>query len=376
MINKGENYSPFFYLYYMKSKLKLATVAGIDIFIHWTFLLLIGFIVYTNKKAGYNQTQIAWSVLFISFVFITVLLHELGHAMAARRFNIKTRDITLLPIGGLARLEKMPEKPWEELVVAIAGPAVNIVLAAITSLFISIPEPEAFIEQLSNGVNASNFFLNFFVVNLVLAFFNLLPAFPMDGGRVFRALLSLKLKRTTATNIAAMVGQFVAVLFVLFGFKNSPTLIFIGIFIFLGARSEAKYTEMDSLLKGFKVKDILMQQFQKIDASEPIRNAVSMLLNGQIKNFLVIENNKVAGTLSRDDIIKCLNEGGNEALVSSAMNKNLLYVDANWKLAEAWKKIQEHDAAIVPVHENGAFVGVLDTENILEFIMVRQAEEA
>ena len=152
----------------MKGAIKLGKIAGIDLFIHWTFSLLILFIVYINHKAGQNATQILWSVLFILCIFITVLMHELGHALTAKKYNIKTIDITLLPIGGLARLERLPEKPSEELVVALAGPLVNITLALITSLFITLPNTsEQMVSQLANGVNSNNFFLNFFLVNIV-----------------------------------------------------------------------------------------------------------------------------------------------------------------------------------------------------------------
>ena len=168
----------------MKGSFKLAKVAGIDIFIHWTFSLLLLFIIFINYKAEQNVIRILWSVLFIFAIFTTVILHELGHALAAKNFNIKTKDITLLPIGGLARLEKIPEKPVEELIVASAGPLVNIGLAFITGIFITIPETtEQLIRELSDGVNSDNFFLNFFLVNFWLALFNLIPAFRMDGGR-------------------------------------------------------------------------------------------------------------------------------------------------------------------------------------------------
>ena len=182
-------------------------------------------------------------LVFVLSIFVTVFLHELGHALAAKKYNIKTKDITLLPIGGLARLESIPEKPKEELVVAIAGPAVNIGLAIITGLFITIPDAKDLTIQLSGGINSSNFFLNFFIVNIWLALFNMIPAFPMDGGRVLRALLSMKFERYIATNIAARIGQIFAVGFVFVGFFSNPFLVFIGLIIFLGAQAEAQYTQ-------------------------------------------------------------------------------------------------------------------------------------
>ena len=357
----------------MKGSFKLGNVAGIGVFVHWTFAILIAFIIFSNYRKGHDAEQIMWAVIFILSIFVTVFLHELGHALAAKRYNIKTKDITLLPIGGLARLESIPEYPKQELVVAIAGPTVNIALAVITGLFITIPETKDLTLQLEGGVNGSNFFLNFFIVNIWLALFNLIPAFPMDGGRVLRALLAMKFERHIATNIAARIGQVLAVGFVFMGFFSNPFLVFIGLFIFLGAQAEAEFTLVKSLLKGYKVKDVLMRQYQTIEANETIKTAVAMLLNGQSRNFLVTENGISVGTLSRDEIIKALSEQGENVVIHNVMNKNLIYLDANAPLEDAYQQVQESKSSLMPVMENKQLIGTLDTENILEFIMVKNA---
>lgn len=358
----------------MKGSLKLGNIAGIGVFMHWTFLLLIVYIVFSNYRLGHNAEQILWAVLFILSIFVTVFLHELGHALAAKRYHIKTKDITLLPIGGLARLDKIPEKPKEELVVAIAGPAVNLVLALITYLFISIPEADVLNVQLTGGINGGNFFLNFFVVNIWLAVFNMIPAFPMDGGRVLRAVLSMKLERHIATNIAVGIGQLLALVFVFLGFYSNPFLIFIGIFIMLGAQAEAEYTQAKYTLKGFKVKDALMRNYQTINSDDTIKKAVDMLLNGQNKNFLVLDNNKPAGTLNRDEIIIALSGKGENEIIHQVMNKNLIFLEADSPLEDAYQKALEEKTMLMPVLENDQLIGILDTENILEFIMIKDAQ--
>jgi Zn-dependent protease/predicted transcriptional regulator len=358
----------------MKGSLKIGKIAGIDIFIHWTFTLLILYIIFSNYRAGHNAEQIMWSLLFVSSIFITVFLHELGHALAAKKYNILTKDITLLPIGGLARLESIPEKPKEELLVALAGPAVNIVLALAAALIIILPDANTLKVELTGAVNSGNFFLNFFIVNLWLAVFNLIPAFPMDGGRVLRALLSMKFERHIATNIAAHIGQFLAIGFVFAGFFLNPFLIFIGLFIFLGAQVEADYTQATSMLKGYKVKNVLMKQFSTIDSGETIKTAISMLLNGQNKNFLVTENSHSVGTLSRDEIIKALSEKGENEIIQNVMNRNITFLQEDSPLEEVYLLVQENKAVLMPVLENNKIIGVLDTENILEFIMVKDAQ--
>jgi Zn-dependent protease len=359
----------------MKGSLKLGRIAGIGLFVHWTFLLLIGYIIFSNYRAGHDAGQTTWSVVFVLSIFVTVLLHELGHALAAKRYHIDTKDITLLPIGGLARLEKMPEKPSEELVVAIAGPAVNIALAIITGLFIQLPAMNELSVQLSGGINASNFFLNFFIVNIWLAVFNLIPAFPMDGGRVLRALLSMRLKRHVATQVAARIGQAIAVGFVLIGFFVNPFLVLIGLFIFIGAQAEASYTQAQSMLKDYRVRHALMREYRKVESGETLGTAVKMLLNGQNKSFVVTQDGLVTGILSRDEIIRGLSEKGEDQLIGNIMNRQIIRLDADMPLEEAYLKSREHSTDLMVVVQNDQIIGTIDTENILEFIMVQTARK-
>jgi Zn-dependent protease len=356
----------------MKGTFKLGKVAGIDLFIHWTFSLLIVFIVYVNYRTGYNAIQILWSVVFVLCIFVTVVMHELGHALTARKYGIQTRDITLLPIGGLARLDRLPEKPAEELIVAFAGPLVNFLLAIITSFFITFPEnAEALAAQLSSGVNSNNFFLHFFIVNIVLAVFNLIPAFPMDGGRVLRALLSFKLKRHIATKIAARIGQFIAIGFIFLGFYSNPFLIFIGLFVIVAAQMETQHAASKFILKGFKVRDILMKQYQSIDVNEPIKTAITLLLDSQSKIFMITENNEPVGTLNRDQIIAALSENFEDTTVGSAMKKNVIYLDVETLLEDIFELISANKSNLMVVTENGQHIGVLDTENLLEFLLIK-----
>ena len=359
----------------MKGSFKLGKIADIGIFIHWTFSLLILFIVFINYRSGQNATQILWSVFFVLSIFITVVMHELGHALAAKRYNIITKDITLLPIGGIARLEKIPEKPIEELIVAIAGPLVNIVLAVITGIFITIPATsEQLMAQLANGVNANNFFLNFFLVNFWLALFNLIPAFPMDGGRILRALLSFRLQRHVATRMSARIGQFLALGFILLGFFTSPFLIFIGIFVIIGAQVETDYTESKFMLKGFKVHDVLMKQYPKIDANETVKTAVALVLDSQNKNFLITEQEIPVGTLNRDQIIMALSQKGEAEFIYNIMDRNLIFLDANSLLENVFELIQLNKSKLMLVMENNEVAGALDIENLMEFILINEVK--
>ncbi|PWA07396.1 site-2 protease family protein [Flavobacterium psychrotolerans] len=359
----------------MKGSFKLGTIAGIGVFIHWTFSLLLAFIIFINYKAGHSASQIIWSVLFILSVFITVFLHELGHALAAKKYDINTKDITLLPIGGLARLERIPEKPSEELIVALAGPFVNIAIAFVTGLFIAMPsDAQQLSEQLMEGINGKTFLLHFFLVNFWLALFNLIPAFPMDGGRVLRALLSLKLQRHVATKIAARIGQLLAIGFIFLGFFGNPFLIFIGIFIIMGAQIELDFTVSKYLLEGDRVSDVLMTTYQSIDAQEKLRTAIDLLLNSQDRNFLITENGKPVGTLNRDQIIQGLSSGGDNEIIKNVMNKNLVYLEADALLENIFELVYKNKSHLMLVRKDEKLIGTLDTENLLEFILIKEAK--
>ncbi len=357
----------------MKGSLSLGRVAGISVFIHWSFLLLIGYIVFSSYRAGQDAVQTLWSVGFVLSIFLTVYLHEMGHALAARRYGIATRDITLLPIGGLARLERFPEKPVQELVVALAGPAVNVVIAIIVAVFIKFPAVDEMDGFVTGEVNASTFFFNFMVVNVWLVIFNLIPAFPMDGGRVLRSLLAMRLQRHVATKVAASIGQVLAIGFVIAGFYLNPFLVIIGIFIFVAARGESEQVSNQFLLHGSKVRDAVMKETPALNAQSPVKDAVDKLLAGQAKNFLITENGEPVGSLGRNELISALAEGRQAESLASVMNRNLVFLDGNMPLEEAWKKSLVDAPPLMLVRENGRLTGVLDTENIREYIMVRDA---
>ncbi len=358
----------------MKNALSLGKIGGIQVYIHWTFPIILFWIIFSNLSRGLNWEQVTWSVLFILSLFVCVVLHEFGHALAARRFHINTKDITLYPIGGVARLEKMPDKPGQELIVALAGPAVNFVILLLLYMYLRLTKLPIDFSVITH-VTADNFLLSLAIVNGWLAVFNLIPAFPMDGGRVLRALLSLRINRVAATKIAATVGQIIAVIFVFLGFFGNPFLIFIGLFVFLGAMTEAEIVKNESLLKGRTVEEIVMKQIPALQTTDTINKAVAALLNGQAKNFLVLDGNAPVGALNRDGIIKALQQSGAEAPVNLSMDKNIGFIEASELAEKALMLMQQNKYPLLVVTKKEQLYGVVDMENILEFIMVINASE-
>lgn len=357
----------------MKGALKLASIKGIQVSIHWTFVLLLAWIVLQNVKSGLAMGPVVWTVIFVLGIFVCVILHELGHAMMAMQFGIRTRDITLYPIGGVARLETMPRKPKEELLVAIAGPAVNLVIALILYPFIDFRSISA--EETLAQVGPANFLFAFAVVNIWLALFNLVPAFPMDGGRVFRALLSFRMDRALATKSAAMLGQLIAIGFIFLGFYVNPFLIFIGLFIILGAQSESSYAQAEALMEGHTVSDLTMHEMPLLAPDTTVSRLVSEVLNSQKKNFVVWDGQNVLGIVTQLDAIKALGDRGDKARVNEFMQTDILYLPSSMPVADAIVKMQSSGRSVALVRDAEQVVGMVDNDNLVEFILIQRAKQ-
>jgi Zn-dependent protease/predicted transcriptional regulator len=355
----------------MKWSLRLGKLLGIDVYLHFTFLLLLTFLGFYYWRATEDIGAALQSVGFIVALFACVVLHELGHALMARRYGINTRDITLFPIGGIARLEKMPEKPMQELWVALAGPTVNVVIAAILLLGLTVTGGIKEVEEIS--ATGGSFWLRLVLLNLVLVVFNLLPAFPMDGGRVLRALLALRLGRRRATAIAANIGQGMAILFVILGFFYNPFLILIGIFVYLGAQAEAAQVEMQSALAGLYVRDAMMTNYRTLEVQDTLDKAVTELLAGSQQDFPVMNNEKPVGMLRRNDLVKALSEGRHDVAVAKSMCSDCDTVDEAVSLEKAVESMRARQCATMPVMSGGRMVGLLTLENVTEMIMINTA---
>jgi Zn-dependent protease len=354
--------------------LRLGAYAGIGVFVHWTFGLLIAWIVLVHVNAGLPWQETAAGVGFVLSLFFCVLLHEFGHALAARRYGIETRDITLLPIGGLARLERIPEKPAQELVVALAGPAVNVVIAGSLLLilgFLGRLEGLSLVDLLTGS-----FWERLMMVNVTLVVFNLLPAFPMDGGRVLRAVLASRLGRRRATRIAAGVGQLLAVglgLLGLLGATTNPFLVVLALFVFFGARTEARTVEAETAFEGFTVRSAMMTRFRTLDAQDSLHTAVAALLAGSQQDFPIVDAGRLVGLLRRNDLVEALTRGDATRPLAGLMIRAVPAADVDEPLREVVTRMHAGGHATLPVLEAGHLAGLLTYENISEFVVIRNA---
>jgi Zn-dependent protease/predicted transcriptional regulator len=355
----------------MKSSWKIGTFAGIDVFMHATFLLIIGFVGLTNYQSTGTWTGVLEGILFTLVLFGFVVLHEFGHALTARRYGIKTRDITLYPIGGVARLERMPDKPTQEFWVALAGPAVNVALAIV--LFGWQVISGALTSLAGVNLSGGSFVERLLAVNITLALFNLIPAFPMDGGRILRSMLAMRLEYPKATQIAAAVGQGMAFVLGLIGLFTNPFLIVIAVFVWIGAGQEASQVQIKSKLDGIPVGRALLTDFRSLSPDDPMNRAVAFILSGSQTDFPVVKDGVVVGLLRRDDILAALSRKAQGAPVSSIMRRDFASVEVNDALELALTRLQSSGYQTMPVTSLGHLVGLITADNIAEFLMIRSA---
>jgi len=355
----------------MKWSWRIGRLAGIDVYMHATFLILLAWVGISHYRLRQSMADVAGGLGFIVALFAIVVLHELGHALTARRFGIRTRDITLLPIGGVARLERMPEDPRQELLVALAGPAVNVVLAGILLL---VTLPAAAIAPLNEiGLVRGNFLVKLMWINVILATFNLIPAFPMDGGRVLRALLAMRMDYVRATAIASSVGQALAFGFGFIGLLYNPFLVFIALFVWMGAAAEASTVQIKSALGGIPVSTATVTDFRSLSPRDSLQQALEHVLGGFQHDFPVVEQGRLVGVLTRGDLLTNLAQKGPQARVEEAMNERFQTADFSEMLELALSRLQSYKCLTLPVLRNGSLVGVLTMDNVGEFLMIQSA---
>jgi len=309
--------------------------------------------------------------VFVAVLFTIVVLHELGHALAARHFGIRTRDITLLPIGGVARLEHMPEDPKQELVVSIAGPAVNAVLAlAGFGVLFSMAGVSALTPLPIFGMKPM---VEFVWINVVLAVFNLIPAFPMDGGRVLRALLALRMDYLRATSIAASIGQGIALVLGFIGLFINPFLLFIALFVWIGAAEESSAVQMRSALSGIPVSRAMITEYHTLNPDDPLAKAIDYIMAGFQHDFPVVEGDRVVGVMPYKTLMKALAEQGADARVGNCMETVFPTASPGEMLHTVFARMNEDQYRFLPVTREGILLGILTPENLTEFLMINSA---
>lgn len=373
----------------MKGSFQIAKVYGIPIQLHWSFFLILAWIVYTvlTKKGFWDWHSLGWTSLSVFVLFFCVVLHELGHALTARRYGVKTRNILLLPIGGLAVLERLPEKPNQELLVALAGPMVNVGLAVFFSpllLLLSsgkVQQIFGFILQSDGNFFARNilpwewFIFGLVALNLTVAVFNLLPAFPMDGGRILRAFLSIRLARIRATRIATFLGQLFAVILLALAweYENWAAGI-IGIFVYFNATVEYRAAQQDQFLERFQVKDVIRRRFSPLYEEDKIKTAYELLEQDKEHSFLIFDRwHNLKAVLSEEAILEAAKKEKLDQSIGNWSSQDFKYLLVTDPLRKALVNMQEQGVGVLPVcNPYGRLIGLVDQSGINHFLTLQR----
>jgi stage IV sporulation protein FB len=352
-------------------------IAGTDLRVHATFLLLLAWAAFASYRTAGAAAAIDYT-LFLLALFACVVLHEFGHIMMARRFGVRTPDVILpdvilLPIGGVARLERIPDDPRQELLIAIAGPAVTLAIAAV--LFAAAMMLGLRFSPDNAVASHQPFVLRLMAANVYLLLFNLLPVFPMDGGRAARALLARRLGLMRATRIAGGVGQFCAIVMGIVGFMSgAPLLMLIALFVYLGAGAETAAVETRLVGAGLTVAQMMVTEFRTIPIYTTLSTAAELLLAGDQRDFPVVDNlGRTEGLLTRDNLIKGLHARGPGSTVGEAMTAGVASVPSTMGFQEALERLRGSGLPALPVVDDERLIGLLTLDNITDLLMVRRA---
>jgi Zn-dependent protease len=363
----------------MSWSIRLLRIKGIDVKVHLTFVLILVWAAYRwSASTGEGLRGALFGVVATLLLFGAVTLHELGHSFQARKFGVQVRDITLMPMGGLARLDEVPRQPGQELRIALAGPLVNFAIAGalIVAGFLLHTSAVVTIPQLVESLGQANWrgMLSYLTMaNLLLGIFNLIPAFPMDGGRVLRAVLSLRTDRVRATRMAANVGQTLAVGFGILGLFGNPFLILIAVFIWIGAGAEASAAEVEERLHRQPVRRAMITDFQVLGPHDPLARAIDLTLAGTQKDFPVVDGfGGVVGVLPQTAILRGLRDYGTEGRVGDIMEPATT-ADISDTLSHLLENLQQGETRLICIQRGGRLVGLVDVENISEFLRIQAA---
>lgn len=347
----------------MRGSFRLTRVLGIDIDIHITFFLLLGLFFLLMGPKG---------LVLIVGIFFFVTIHELCHSLAALHFGIKVKRITLLPIGGVASMQEIPQKPYQELIISLAGPASNVIIVLLfyfpLRMFLgeeTLMYPLLVITGQAKYTGQFNVLAHIYWINLVLAVFNMIPAFPMDGGRILRALLSYRMTRRNATRIAVRLGHIFALLFAYFGIVYGHIfLLIIAVFIYIAASGEGMQVMVQETIKKYSVRDVLARDFVHVTRDTPLSKVLEMTFHTHQEDYAVMEGDHLAGVITRKEVIRGVHIKGKDMLVGDIMRIDIPPVKVTTSLDVVQKLMQKHGTNAMPVERRGHVVGMVTLDDI------------
>jgi len=359
----------------MKGSIKLFEIKGVTILVHFTFLFLIGWAVIVNIYSGIRLDQMLWTLLFLAAILTSLLLHEVGHALVAAQYGINAKWIKLYPVGGIASIDKLPGNPGQELSISLAGPFTSALLGSILILFSGLTFSLNELRSYSGIIDSSNFIYSLGVVNMAIAIINLIPAFPLDGGRILRALFGLRFNYIRATAIVGHTGRIVAFLLIISGLLSYNFLVsLLGLFILAFASDEASYFNISQLVKGIVARDVIMYDYNHMEAAMTINEAANLLAQNHSRYFIVMDGSLPVGIVNRLEIVKAVAEMKYTNAVSDVMKENTLVFDAAKPISGVLDELSGHEGKVYPVVEGDQFIGVISFQNIIEHLILLKSK--
>ena len=363
----------------MNWSFRIAVIAGIPIRIHVTFFLILLLGAYQWGGMTGTLNGAIFGIILMALLFVCVTMHELGHSLVARVFGIPVREITLLPIGGIAQITKNPEKPIHDLLIAIAGPLVNFFVAILLFTALGFSGAPQMLtghgllpEEMSNIPSLTTLLSWLLMANVSLAIFNLIPAFPLDGGRVFRALIAIFTGYPRATRFASAIGQFIAIILGIYAVLNSQFLLaLVAVFIFFGAGQETAEAEAKTVLDTLRVGDAYNKHALTLVVGDRVSRAVDYILTSYQPDFAVLQGSNLIGIVIRDDALRALATHAGDTFITEIMQRDFLKLDARKSLDEVRRLMRENNTRIAAVFDGANYLGLVSLEDIAEAFAVQ-----
>lgn len=367
----------------MKWSFKIGHVFGIELRIHATFFLIVAWAAYIWGAAyGHGAAGAFYGAVLISLLFVCVVIHELSHSRMAQHYGAEVASITLLPIGGIAMLKSMPEEPRKELWVSLVGPASNLVIAAGLAVVLAVLPGKAPVDtseqmvEIVTGISLQGLVTYLLFINILLAVFNLMPAFPLDGGRVLRSLLAQRMSYVRATRAAVAAGQVFAFILGIAGLLLGAWIwIIIAVFIYLGAEQEGAGAQMKDVLSELKARQAVATDGRTLAPTDSLGHAVDLTLHSYQEDFPVVEDGRLTGVLTRANLVSGLHRRGPEADVGEVMEKSFPTVDADAPFSKVYEKMNESGIKAVPVLDDGQLLGIVTLEHLSEVFLLLSATD-
>ncbi len=355
----------------MKWSFKVGSIFGIPIKVHVTFLFLLIFI----AIVGGSPAKGLYGVLFVILVFFCVILHELSHSLVAIHYGHKVRSITLLPIGGMAQMDDIPEDSKQEILISLAGPFSSLAISGLLFIILFLSQvPVSWMD--AQSLFEGNMMLNLFWINIFLAGFNIIPAFPMDGGRVLRGVLGIFMDHMKATRIAVFIGQIFAIILFFLGIFYNWWLALIAVFIYLGAEGEERMWALRYALSDAKVAAVMLKDFISFSPNDTLSKASEIFLHALQSDFPILFGDRLVGILKREAIIKGINEGKENDRVADLMQREFITTTEKTPLVALYKQMMESGVGMVPVIKDDSLMGIVTMEQIGRYHMVSTARGA